>query len=403
MTILSRRNMLKAALAGAGAFAGTRIAGSRLFGVASAATAKPTSVVCIYLNGGFNAIFTGANAFLRREGSNFGVNNGNITNLGGGLMIDTTLANAIPESLRGKVASVGVRHGTSSHEDAQTALFMSRTGSAPLTLANAIGGDGAIKAAVIGDDRLPNDQRPAPVGAVSLQPVRDMATTLEVIAGIQNPPANAVDRGGATKGLVSAQAMSKAAFAKNTKSLSTVDQGLTSAVSSLTKPIQPFDQAAFSTAYDLQGTNINNFKSKLAAAELMVLSGSNFVIAQDGGWDTHGDSDGSDVRNKVTSYVGPALTTLLQRLVIDQANERNVIVTIFGDFHRSLEGSDHAAGVSALVIGNTVKTGTTGLTDVDVSLKAGTPGIDGLWQFLGAAAKVDTNPFGANPHANLLG
>jgi hypothetical protein len=81
--------------------------------------------------------------------------------------------------------------------------------------------------------------------------------------------------------------------------------------------------------------------------------------------------------------------------------ERNVVVALFGDFHRSLPDSDHQANLSALLIGKTLKNATTGRTDARVGLPAGTPGIPGLWQALAAAAKIDTSPFGANPH-NVL-
>ncbi len=81
--------------------------------------------------------------------------------------------------------------------------------------------------------------------------------------------------------------------------------------------------------------------------------------------------------------------------------ERNVIVAVFGDFHRSLPGSDHQANVAALLIGKTFKNASTGKTDGRVGLGPNTPSIAGLWQCLAAAAKVDKSPFGANPH-NVL-
>lgn len=166
--------------------------------------------------------------------------------------------------------------------------------------------------------------------------------------------------------------------------------------------MQPFNATEFNDAYQLNGsTNVNSFRARMAAAELMVRSGANFVIAQDGGWDTHGDTNGNNVRNMVTQRIAPGLGTFLTRMVAGAANERNVIVAIFGDFHRSLPGSDHQANVSALLIGKTLKNATTGKTDARVGLAANTPSIAGLWQVLAAASKVSTNPFGANPHPVL--
>lgn len=394
----SRRGFLKAVGVGAGALVGTRLAGSSLLGVARAATPEPTSVVVVYLDGGINAIFTGADAFTNTA---FGVTANNVTNMGG-VIIDNALANAIPQNVRNKVASVGIRHGISDHGNAQRSLFMSGNQSAPLMLASSIGGQGAIKAAVVGDGSLPNGNRPAPVGGVSLQPINDMRATIEAIAGAQNAP-NLADRAGMAKGLLAAQAMSKTTMTRHPVSLASVDQGLTSAIATVQKPVQPFSAAEFNQAYGLNGTAVNNFASKMAAAELMVRSGANFVIAQDGGWDTHGDSSGNNVRNMVTNRIANPLRTFLTRMVDGQSlTERNVVVAIFGDFHRSLPGSDHQANLSALLIGKTLKNATTGKTDARVGLAPNTPSIPGLWQVLGAAAKVDVNPFGANPHAVLV-
>jgi hypothetical protein len=393
---VSRRGFLKAVGVGAGAAIGTRLAGKSLIADARAATPEPTSVVVIFLNGGINAIFTGADAFTNTA---FGVTANNVTNMGG-VVIDNALAQAIPQGIRNRVASVGIRHGISDHGNAQRSLFMVGNQSAPLVLANAIGGSGAIKAAVVGGNSLPNGVRPAPVNGVSLQPITDMRATIEAVAGAENAP-NRADREGSAKGIVAAQEMSKGVVAKHSASLASINEGLAAAIETLKKPVQPFNVQDFNQAYGLNGTAVNTFASRMAAAELMVRSGANFVFAQDGGWDTHGDRNGNTVRNMVNQRIRPALQTFLTRMVQNAANERNVIVAIFGDFHRSLPGSDHQANLAALVIGKTLRNATTGKTDARVGLPPNTPGIQGLWQLLAAAAKVDTNPFGNNPH-NVL-
>jgi hypothetical protein len=397
MKPFSRRGFLKATCVGAGAAIGARIPGRSLIGNAWAGTAEPTSVVCVYLDGGINAIFTGADAFSTSGA--FGVNGTNTTNLGG-VVVDKTLADAIPQNLRAHVATIGIRHGISDHGVAQRSLFIDGNQSAPLTLAQAIGGTGAIKAAVVGGNSLPNGQRPAPVGDASLQPITDMKATIEAIAGAQAAP-NRADRGGTAKGIAAAQAMSKGALAKSPSSLASVEQGLSSAIATLEKPVQPFSVTEFNTAYGLNGTGVNNFTARMAAAELMVRSGTGFVFASDGGWDSHGDSTGTNVRNMMRQRIAPGLGTFLSRVVDAGSNERNVVVAIFGDFHRSLPGSDHQASLAALVIGKGIKNATTGKTSDKVGLPATTPSIPGLWQFLAAAAKVSTNPFGTNPHAVL--
>jgi hypothetical protein len=397
MNHISRRGFLKAVGVGAGALVGTRLAGPSLFGVARAATPEPTSVVVVYLDGGINAIFTGADAFTNNA---FGVTANNSTALGGGVVIDNMLANAIPVGIRSKVASIGIRHGISDHGNAQRSLFMSGNQSAPLMLANAIGGTGAIKAAVVGDTTLPNGSSPAPVNGVSLQPITDMRATIEAIAGAANAP-NVADRAGMAKGLAAAQLMSKAALTRDSASLASVNPALTSAIATVQKPVQPFNVTEFNTAYGLTGTAVNGFAGRMAAAELMVRSGTSFVIAQDGGWDTHGDSSGATVRNMMGQRIAPALRTFLTRMVEGGSADRNVVVAIFGDFHRSLPGSDHQANLSALVIGKRLKNATTGRTDVNVALAPDTPSIPGLWQLLGAAARIDSAPFGANTHGVL--
>ncbi len=396
MADLSRRGFLKAVGLGAGALAGTRLVGSHFIESAYAATSEPTSLVVVYLDGGINAIFTGADAFTNTA---FGVTGNNVTALGGGLVIDSTLANAIPADLRTKVASVGIRHGISDHGGAQRANFASGNASAALTLANAIGGSGAIKAAVVGGNSMPGGGLPAPVNGVSLQSVTDMRATIDAIAGA-TPAANTADREGAAKGIAASEAMSKAGLTKNVTSLASVGQGFTAAVATLNKPIQPFNAAEFNTAYGLNATAVRGFASQLAAAELMVRSGTNFVIAQNGGWDTHGDTNGNTVRNKMTA-LQPALRTFLTRMSALMATQ-NVMVAVMGDFNRSLPGSDHQANNTALVIGKNIKNGTTGKTDTRVGLAATTPNVAGFWQLMGAAAKVDANPFGANPHTVLV-
>jgi hypothetical protein len=399
MKHVSRRGFLQALGIGTGAVIGTRLAGSSLLGVAQAATPEPTTVVVVYLTGGFNAIFTGADAFTNVA---FGVTAGNSTALGGGVVIDNALANAIPAGIRNKVASVGIRHGITDHGNAERSLFLSGNQSALLMLADAMGGTGAIKAAVVGAGTLPNGERPAPVNGVSLQPINDMKATIEAIAGAANAP-NLADRPGMAKGLMAARTMSKANVAKHPASLVSVDQGLTSAIATVQKPVQVFNAADFNTAYGLNGnTSVNNFRAQMAAAELMVRSGANTVVAPDGfNWDSHGDSDGNNVRNQMTARIAPALSTFLTRMVLNAQAERNVVVAIMGDFHRSLPGSDHQGNLSALVIGKTLKNATTGKTDANVAQSPATPSIPGLWQLLSAAAKVDTAPFGPNPHAVL--
>jgi hypothetical protein len=358
----------------------------------------PTSIVVVYLNGGINPIFTGADAFSNQA---FGVTGNNVSNLGNGVVIDNSLANAIPRALWPFVATVGIRHGLSDHGEAQRGLFQALGRSAPLALAHAIGGNAAIKAAVVGGNALPGGQIPAPVNGVSLQPVTDLRATLEALAGA-NPGPQIADRAGIEKGLLAAQAMSALGLRRNPVSLATVEQGYSAAIATVQKPVQVFNATEFNGAYGLKGTAVRDFGARMAAAELMVRSGTPFVLAEDEGWDSHGDSSGNNVRNRMSQRIAGPLRTFLSRMVEDTSSNRQVIVALLGDFHRSLPGSDHQPSLSALLLGRPFKNATTGRTDNRVALPGNTPSIPGFWQCLGAASKVDANPFGANPHGQVL-
>lgn len=138
----------------------------------------------------------------------------------------------------------------------------------------------------------------------------------------------------------------------------------------------------------------------MAAAELMITSGTNVALAMDGGWDTHGDRSGSTVRTMMTQRILPGLRTFISRMV--NAPNRNVVVAIMGDFARSLPGSDHASALSATVIGKYVRVGTTGRMNDRVQLPAGAPSAPGLWSFLAKVLQAPAQPFGANPHQSLV-
>ena len=96
----------------------------------------------------------------------------------------------------------------------------------------------------------------------------------------------------------------------------------------------------------------------------------------------------------------PSLRVFINRMVADP--RRNVNVVIMGDFSRSLPGSDHAAGMSATVIGKNVRVGTTGRVDGDVRLSPGTPQGLGLWAYLARLTNLSYQPFGTNPHTGLV-
>ena len=185
-----------------------------------------------------------------------------------------------------------------------------------------------------------------------------------------------------------------------------MNNGYKAAYDTLIKPAEPFNAQELMTAYGLTATNVNDMRSKFAAAELMIRSGSNLVTMVDGGglnYDTHGDTGGARARNKVAQSVMPGLKVFTDRMLA--LPDRNVVIVMFGDFARSLPGSDHASVTVATVMGKYVKVGTTGKTDAQVGLAEGTPSINGLWGMLAAAAKAPTSVIkgmGGNPHTALV-
>jgi hypothetical protein len=140
---------------------------------------------------------------------------------------------------------------------------------------------------------------------------------------------------------------------------------------------------------------------QIMGAELMIRAGANLVIANQSGWDSHGDDNGSLVRNKLNGDgTMAALKVFTDRTLA--MTDRNVVTVIIGDFSRSLPGSNHQSNLTATVIGKYVKLGTTGRVDSDVGLPSGTPGIQGLWAYLAAVLGAADQPFGANPHNLVL-
>ncbi len=405
---LSRRGFLKGAAAAAGVAAGTRFAGRELIGSAYAAGTNQPAILVIHLSGGFNSLFVSADSLVGK----FGVNAGNFTKVGGGAGpgIDNTWANSMSPFVKNHIATIGVRHGISSHAAAQTADWTYQNRNSGLILANALGGTGSIKAAVVGNG-MPTGPRP-PEGSVTLQSINDMKTTIDALGGGTKNP-RIPDREVMAGALTDSEKMSAGRLKDSPVGLTSLREGYGATIDTLKQPVKPFSFPDLATAYGLNptATNVNSFAAKMAAAELMITAGSNVVIAIDGGWDTHGDTQGTTVRNKMTSYVLPALNAFMNRMIVDDtvaANSglpgynRNVAVCIFGDFARSLPGSDHQPNMSAAVMGKFVKSGTTGRTDANVGLAAGTPSTAGWWAYLAAITKAPGTPFGANPHNLVL-
>ncbi len=390
----SRRTLLQASAAAFGASQLTRLT-STAFGQ-SLEPEKP-ALLLVWLDGGYNSLFGSPDSFLGSGA--FGVNAGNVLGLGNGLSVDRPTFGQFPALALSHMASIGVRHGLSAHENAQPQMWSDGNRSYALRLANELGGTAPIKAAVMGG-RMPPGSRTAENG-ISYQGILDLKSTITALGGAPDP--SVPDREIAARSILAAQTFSSVNLRESPRSLATVSQGYTTTIETLQKPVPALDYNALATAYNVNptATSVNNFTMQMVGAELMIRAGANVVVTTDGGWDTHGDRDGNNVRNMMNARLVPPIKVFLDRMMADTT--RNVVTVIFGEFARSLPGSDHQPNLTCTVIGKYVKQGTTGKVGSDVSLPNGTPTIPAFWAHLSKALRVQSDPFGANPHGLILG
>ena len=394
---ISRRDWMKAALAGAGAALGTRLAGKEWFGVAAADPVKKAAVLSIFLEGGFNAVFPSADSFL--AGGTFGMTSTGIKDLGNGLRVDAPTIGTLDDWSLGHMAAIGNRHGAIDHISAQKNNFLGDSGSFVNRLAAAIGGSAAYKAVAL--ESLPAGVT-ASEGGVSIQLLRTMSDVSTVL-GLGPIDYNRPARKAAGGAIAHSQAMSQADTKKNATSMSSFAGAYPTLTDSLARPPLALDVNAVAQAYGTtSGASLDTMETKLAAAELMIRAGTNVVTLSDTGWDTHGDSTGTTVRNKIQGIL-PAIKNFLLRLRSEpNLAAMNISVIIHGDFARSLPTGDHAPALTALVIGPNVKVGTTGKVSANVTLPDGTGASKEMWSYMAAISKVAMNPFGDNPHPLVL-
>lgn len=401
---LSRRQIFKAAFAGAGAAVGARLGGG-LLGTAHAA-GEPAHVVHIMFPGGYNALFGGvADKFV--TGNTFGVTSTNIKDLGGGVFTDAgTLGTLSPFALS-HWAAVGIRHGSTSHlaNGAEKAILYDGTNSYLNQLAVAMGGTSALKSVHFGD-RMPYGPQPAFQG-VSLQRVTDLANAIRTL-GAGTPDPSAPDRELVAKALAASQAVSGPHISAHPKTLGPSKEAYEAAAAAAATPApKPVTFNEISTAYGLAGaTEIKSFASMLAGAEVMIRAGgTNVVNICDPGfvlWDFHqvtsggASRNGEFSRNKFTRSIMTPLKAFVDRML--NLPDRNVVVVLNGDFVR-LPSGDHGDGTMVTVLGKYVKNTVTFPCDGRAKFAQGTPTGKTLWAAIAQAARVPGTPFGANPHA----
>lgn len=397
---MTRRSWMKAGLATAAA---PGVLGARR---AHAQAQDKPAVVLLYLDGGYNCLFSSADSCVA-DGV-FGVTAGNVHDAGNGLVVDAQTFGTLPADVLAHMGTVGVQHGYSDHVNGKNIWFNvdGFGASYPLALASAIGGDAAFRCVSFNPV---HGVHPATDG-VSLSIIPDLSSALLATGSAPDDPMVPL-RGTMGRGLERSLTFSRRAFTRSPQMLREYYEGLHTAKNALQAPPSIIDWADIANAYGL-GTSltIDSFTSRLAAAELMIRAGTDVVVitdhAQDSlvgfGWDSHGDHDGLSVRTMMGNRMA-ALRTFLSRTLVMSGH--NVVTTIIGEFARSVHDSGHAGGISATVVGKRITTGTTGhaiISGPDYLLPEGTPGIDAYYAFLCEAAGV-TSTFGDNPHAVLLG
>ena len=325
----------------------------------------------------------------------------NTKNVGNGLVVDASTIGTLGDFALGHMAAIGNRHGATDHISAQRNNFSDGSRSYVLQLAAAMGGDAAFKAVALGS--LPFSGPSTSESGISHQLLRSMGDVAQAL-GLGPVDFDRAARKASSTALEHARAMSAHALNANPKSLSFAKDAYETDVASLAKAPLTLDIASIAAAYGASSSGgLDSIPAKLAAAELMIRSGTNVVTMSDLSWDSHGDRTGALVRRRMTAEIIPALKTFVNRLKTDpELAAMNVSVVLHGDFARSLPTSDHAPALSALVIGPNVKVGTTGRVSANVTLPDGTGASKEMWSYLAALSKVKTNPFGANPHALVL-
>jgi hypothetical protein len=400
----SRRGFFKQLGIAAGAFGISRLPGVNLLGDAEAAPGDEAPAVFILnLVGGYNALFGSANSFVGNGA--FGTSTNSVRRIGtSNLYVDRTTLGTLSNTTLNKMASIGVNHGLTAHPTARSALMLDGDRSRLIALSRSLPSTAAIKCAVVGPD-MPDGVHRA-VGDTSLQQVLDLSTTIAALGGVT--AATAPDRTLAADGISAAEAMSNPTLARNVRSGRSLTEGYPAASAQLRQGTVDLDYPTLAASYGVTAgtggslpTAIRNERMQILGAELMIRAGANVVIANSRGWDSHGDNNGNEVRNKM---LGDGIVAALKTFTdntLAMAN-KNVVTVIIGDFARSLPGSNHQANMTATVIGKYVKLGSTGNVNADVGLPQGSPGIQGFWSYLGAVLGATGSPFGANPHALVL-
>ena len=396
----TRRDVIKAGTAAAGAATVAPALFSRT-ALAQAAPGDKPALVVVYLRGGYNAIFGAANAYASNGA--FGTAGNTRLDLGNGLVVDRETFGRFSDFGKANMASVGIQHGSNNHGNAVRLVMQDGGVYYAHALAAAMGGDGVIKYAGVNARGAHFNGNSAAINGVSPETIRDFENTAATLVGDKDPASilrARIQRVGVGK----AGEISRDQLAMNASSLISAGNGYQTGVNILRRQAmaEPLDVNAIRQAYGVRDNNINsNMANQMAAAEMMVRAGTNVVVTSQGGWDTHGDTNGDRVRRQMNNNM-PALSTFVDRMINSQG--RNVVLAIVGDFNRTIGNSGHGRGLVATVIGNGVQQGTTANLSNNSPLASVTPGPAGFWGYLGELLGASSDFMGKypNPHKSII-
>jgi hypothetical protein len=414
---LSRRGLLRGALAVGGAAVGSRIAGP--FARIAHAAPEPSHFIHIFFTGGFNALFAG-NADKYAGAGTFDVTSSNVKEVGSGVVTDASTLGTLSQDALDHWAAIGMKHGQASHTvpnningGGERAILMDGSDCALAKLASAMGGDSSFKAVHFGDREPAYKVQPAFQG-VSIEHITSLSDAFKVLGagGATDPAVATTGRADTAIGLESALAIGKRPITMNPNRLGQIGDAYQSAIGSLRKaPVTTVTAADIDKAYGLNGsTSINSFAAMLAGAEVMVRgAGSNVVNIADLGlasWDFHQTSGGKSQNGFYSRrrFLGEgafkenrmaALKTFFDRMLSIEG--RNVVIALSGEMVR-LPSGDHGDGTVAAVFGKRLKQGVSFGVDEKSRFAGNTPAPKGFWAAIAQACEVDGQPFGPNPH-----
>ena len=387
---LTRRDLLKASAAGLGAMSAGGL--NPLVWTPQAlgqGAAHGNHVLIIHLVGGYSASFGSAGSFMN---SNFGGINGNNTiDLGNNLVVHNSFA-PLSDFAKANMATVGMQHGSSNHVQARNlSHVVGNNVGAPLQLAASMGGPAANKFVSAGTGAMGMTGN---IDGTAVQRVNDMQSAIDALGG-GAPDPTMPDRGLAGLGISESAKQSVTNIKGNPISLASLGNGYQAAVDTLTKPAKPFNPAELMQDYQLNGTRVNSFASKIALAEVMFRSDTNVVYVQDvNTWDNHGDPGMNRVFNKMRNSIIPPIATFTNRVFGQDGNgdlgtNRNVTVVLLGDFCRRPANSNHGSGNAVTVFGHNGRSGTNGNVDAQGRLPNGTGNPAAFWAYIGRLAKSE--------------